>query len=116
MKSMNKNKTNFKCTQCNYITIKWLGCCPECNEWGSLAENNIQTKATQHQSQSYATLLPLSRIETKNQPRIVSGINEWDRVVGGGLIPGSLLAVTGDPGIGKSTLFSLLIVRFFWNF
>ena len=103
---MNKNKTNFKCSQCNYISIKWLGCCPECNEWGSLEENNFSLSAHKNvtRSSSYATLVSLAHIETKHQPRIIAGISEWDRVVGGGLVPGSLIVVTGDPGIGKSTL------------
>src|SRR5579872_2356672 len=102
---MNKTKTNFKCTNCNYTSIKWIGCCPECSEWGSLIEH-VAHAHVQKGLISNATiqLMPLSAIETKNQPRILSGIGEWDRVVGGGLVPGSLIVITGDPGIGKSTL------------
>jgi len=107
-KTMSKTKTSFKCSNCSYITIKWLGCCPECKEWDSLVENII----SQHSSGSTkiyspnasAPLMSLSSIDTHEQPRILSHIGEWDRVVGGGLVPGSLIVITGDPGIGKSTL------------
>lgn len=104
---MSKTKTSFKCSNCSYITIKWLGCCPECKEWDSLVENII----SQHSgpSKAYpatasAQLMSLTSIDTHEQPRILSHIGEWDRVVGGGLVPGSLIVITGDPGIGKSTL------------
>jgi DNA repair protein RadA/Sms len=102
---MNKTKTSFKCTNCNYITIKWIGCCPECNEWDSLQENKYISYPNQtvHHS-STLQLLSLDAIDIQEQPRILSGISEWDRVVGGGLVPGSLIVITGDPGIGKSTL------------
>jgi DNA repair protein RadA/Sms len=84
-----------------------MGCCPECKEWDSLVEN-ITTpthSATKMYSQACAPqLVSLDSIDTQNLPRILSGIGEWDRVVGGGLVPGSLIVITGDPGIGKSTL------------
>lgn len=104
---MNKSKVSFKCTNCNYTTIKWMGCCPECKEWDSFAENIIS--ATSNNTKIYththaASLTSLDAIDTHTLPRILSGIGEWDRVVGGGLIPGSLVVITGDPGIGKSTL------------
>ncbi len=105
--SMNKTKTSFKCSSCSYITIKWMGCCPECKEWDSLVENVISAAhgTTKIYSQAHSLqLVSLDSIDTQNLPRILSGIGEWDRVVGGGLIPGSLIVITGDPGIGKSTL------------
>jgi DNA repair protein RadA/Sms len=104
---MNKSKISFKCSSCSYITIKWIGCCPECKEWDSLVENiTTQTHSTTKMySQTCAPqLVSLDSIDTQNLPRILSGIGEWDRVVGGGLVPGSLIVITGDPGIGKSTL------------
>ena len=102
---MNKNKTQFKCSNCNYIAIKWLGCCPECSEWDSLEEHSTAITSTKNiHHAAAASLVSLASIETKNQPRVLSGIGEWDRVVGGGLVPGSLVVITGDPGIGKSTL------------
>jgi DNA repair protein RadA/Sms len=105
---MSKTKTSFKCSSCNYTTVKWMGCCPECKEWDSFNEH--LTTATNNSSKIYATaahspqLVSLDTIDVHDLPRILSSIGEWDRVVGGGLVPGSLIVITGDPGIGKSTL------------
>ncbi|HLW72575.1 MAG TPA: DNA repair protein RadA [Candidatus Babeliales bacterium] len=103
---MNKVKTSFKCSNCSYTTIKWIGCCPECKEWDSLIENVIDAHSTtkMYAHTQTAQLISLDSIDTQPLPRILSGISEWDRVVGGGLVPGSLIVITGDPGIGKSTL------------
>ena len=102
-----KTKTSFTCSNCNYITVKWIGCCPECKEWDSLTENRVTAHTTfankSHPVHS-ARLMRLDAIDTTEQPRVLAGIGEWDRVVGGGLVPGSLIVITGDPGIGKSTL------------
>ena len=106
LNTMNKTKTSFTCSNCSYTTIKWIGCCPECKEWDSLAENTISShSATKMYAHTQtAQLVSLDSIDTQTLPRVLSGIGEWDRVVGGGLIPGSLIVITGDPGIGKSTL------------
>jgi DNA repair protein RadA/Sms len=106
-KNMNKSKSSFKCSNCSYITIKWIGCCPECKEWDSLIENVVHSHNSAgkiYNNGHTAKLVSLDSIDTKEQPRVLSGIGEWDRVVGGGLVPGSLIVITGDPGIGKSTL------------
>ena len=84
-----------------------MGCCPECKEWDSLEENTTSTQSGQgriHTGTRPAQLTSLESIDINEQPRVLSGIGEWDRVVGGGLVPGSLIVITGDPGIGKSTL------------
>lgn len=103
---MNKVKTSFKCSNCSYTTIRWIGCCPECKEWDSLVENVIATHSPtkMYAHAQTAQLVSLDSIDTQPLPRVLSGIGEWDRVVGGGLVPGSLIVITGDPGIGKSTL------------
>jgi DNA repair protein RadA/Sms len=103
---MNKIKTQFTCTDCTYTSIKWFGCCPECKAWDSLTEKQLFSKNSLKVAGSGQTtiLKNLSDIEIKDHPRICAGIDEWDRVIGGGLVPGSLIIVTGDPGIGKSTL------------
>lgn len=83
-----------------------MGCCPGCQEWNTLVEV-VKTPLIQSSRQSDAAAIPLktlSSVKPLVQPRIKSGIGEWDRVVGGGMVPGSLLVLTGDPGIGKSTL------------
>lgn len=104
---MSKQKITYKCTNCSYQSIKWLGCCPECKEWESFDEQTpVITigKAVKTQVTSLPSLVELSSISSKPKQRMLSHIKEWDRVVGGGIMPGSLLILTGDPGIGKSTL------------
>ena len=96
------NKQHYKCNNCGRQELKWLGCCPECKEWNSFIEIAEQTK--KQTSQKVTNLQNIKNIQVSNQKRLLANINEWDRVVGGGIVPGSFLVVTGDPGIGKSTL------------
>jgi DNA repair protein RadA/Sms len=98
---MSKAKTYFSCSECTYQSKKWLGCCPQCNKWNTLKEQNNTPTVTSAQT---CTMHSLSTISTEPPKRMSSGIQEWDRVMGGGLIPGSFVMLTGDPGIGKSTL------------
>lgn len=105
-----KIKTHYRCTNCGYITVKWLGNCPACGEWNCFSEENRAPKNNVGASKRMSidaepvTLFSLSQIDTTTSPRLISNIKEWDRVLGGGILPGSLLILTGDPGIGKSTL------------
>ncbi len=105
---MSKQKISYTCSSCNYQTIKWMGCCPECKEWESFTEVKAAPKIGSFRaSGATATtlnLVSLDTIDTKTRPRMLSNIKEWDRVVGGGIMPSSLIVLTGDPGIGKSTL------------
>lgn len=107
---MAKQSVRFICKQCRYISVRWIGCCPNCNEWETFGEDIPEvsiskrpgsTGTTQVKSISMVSLDSLSQIQDE---RLESNIREWDRVVGGGLMRGSLSIVTGDPGIGKSTL------------
>ena len=102
---MSKIKTLYQCSNCNYNAIKWLGCCPECKQWETFKEIKITPSVfPKKQKSPENTLVSLHTIETQHKKRMLSGISEWDRVVGGGIMPSSLLILTGDPGIGKSTL------------
>ncbi|MDR3550721.1 MAG: DNA repair protein RadA [Candidatus Babeliales bacterium] len=110
---MAKVKTSFKCTNCTYTTLRWLGCCPECKEWDSFVEQqpsisfgNTKQSFSSAGSSSGSTIsmVELGTVDITPKDRMLSGIKEWDRVVGGGIMPSSLLILTGDPGIGKSTL------------
>lgn len=106
---MAKQKASYSCTNCDFRSIKWAGCCPECNEWNSFIEKEETKPAFQTKNMSEASFKPsilysLDKINIERHPRIVSDIKEWDRVLGGGILPGSFLILTGDPGIGKSTL------------
>ena len=98
---MAKATTTYSCSECSYQTIKWLGCCPECKTFNSIELAPARTLA--HRANA-ALLMDLSHIATQPAKRMLSGINEWDRVTGGGIVPGSFMILTGDPGIGKSTL------------
>lgn len=107
-----KQKTQFSCTNCTYKTLKWLGCCPECKGWDTFEEEKTTSsqpatktmRAGAVQSTRAAPMVPLKQVESATKTRMLSGISEWDRVMGGGIMPSSLIVLTGDPGIGKSTL------------
>ena len=106
---MAKSKgTVFFCQNCGYETPKWMGQCPGCGEWNTLVEETVVTKAGSKSGRSVRIsdnkVSYLSSVETSETSRIKTGINELDRVLGGGIVRGSLVLVGGDPGIGKSTL------------
>ena len=104
---MSTRNGTFICSQCNYKSVKWIGCCPGCQSWDSFIEEQATAKSqSKHQSKSgrSVNLVDLTNINGEPRERMRSGIDEWDRVLGGGIMPGSLLILTGDPGIGKSTL------------
>jgi DNA repair protein RadA/Sms len=101
---VNKQKTVFKCTNCNYQSIKWIGNCPECAQWNSFVEYKPTPPPSTSIAKVAARLQPLGSVKTQTALRFCSGLHEWDRVLGGGIIPGSFSILTGDPGIGKSTL------------
>lgn len=101
-----KQKTTFFCKECGFESPKWLGQCPGCKEWDSFVEEPVVKTAagrsvtvTEHREPS-----KLSEIVTNDEVRTLTGIGELDRVLGGGIVTGSLVLVGGDPGIGKSTL------------
>lgn len=104
---MSKLKTRYCCTNCQYTTPKWLGCCPECNEWNSFVESSLPTitqSGAATASHVNVNLRRLEQVQSRHHDRLQTGIHEWDRVLGGGIMPGSFILLTGDPGIGKSTL------------
>ena len=105
---MAKPKTVFYCSNCGYETGKWLGKCPACGEWNTFVEEVVvkddKRKKGIIKSSDKAIPKPINEIETENEIRIDTGNNEFNRVLGGGLVPGSIVLVGGEPGIGKSTL------------
>lgn len=107
---MAKVKTKFSCTECGYESPKWYGKCPGCQEWNSMVEETESVVKTQGMGSSLLTHstkdkpLPIIEVESGKETRILTGIGELNRVLGGGVVPGSLVLVGGDPGIGKSTL------------
>lgn len=99
-------KTVYFCQNCGHEETKWLGQCPACGEWNTFVEEKVTTAKTAAvvKSQREVQVVPLSEVRTDDQVRIETGLEELDRVLGGGIVPGSLILVGGDPGIGKSTL------------
>ncbi len=101
-------KTFFSCQNCGYQTPKWMGRCPDCGEWNSLVEESRLPDpglSTGHTlSSSPSRPVPIGAVEVSQTRRITTGIGEFDRVLGGGIVQGSLVLIGGDPGIGKSTL------------
>ncbi len=103
---MAKTITKYICQACGYESPRWVGKCPNCEEWNTFAEEFTKsTKATRGKSRGpVKELLPLAHVKADEEPRIVSTINEFNRVLGGGIVKGSTILIGGDPGIGKSTL------------
>jgi DNA repair protein RadA/Sms len=102
------SKTIFCCQACGYQTPKWMGKCPDCGGWQTFVEEVQVAKSTQRVVRSLSSLqtkpVPIDSIELEQDDRLLTGIGEFDRVLGGGLVPGTLVLIGGDPGIGKSTL------------
>ena len=94
----------YVCQSCGYQTPKWLGKCPECGQWSSLVEEIAETGPRRASSFSMGDPQTIASISLDPQLRVKTGIAEFDRTLGGGLVPGSLVLIGGDPGIGKSTL------------
>ncbi|MBB3221792.1 DNA repair protein RadA [Pseudoduganella umbonata] len=107
---MAKAKTQYVCSECGGTSSKWTGQCPACRQWNTMVESVIETGGVNRMSQSHqalaqtAPVLSLSEIEALDVPRFGTGIEEFDRVLGGGLVAGGVVLIGGDPGIGKSTL------------
>ncbi|HKG45932.1 MAG TPA: DNA repair protein RadA [Pyrinomonadaceae bacterium] len=103
-----KKETLFACQNCGHKTGKWLGKCPECGEWNSLVEEKSIPARRSGARNSFklrdVSAVAFTEIEPQHDVRIPSGVTEFDRVLGGGIVPGTLVLIGGDPGIGKSTL------------
>ncbi len=106
---MAKQKITFECSNCEYSSPKWLGVCPSCNKWHTFEEKAEEKKQQKHkvdisETEDQQDAIPLTSVASHDQDRQSTGIEELDRVLGGGIVNGSFLLLGGDPGIGKSTL------------
>ncbi len=108
---MPKSNTRFVCQSCGYDSPRWLGRCPECGEWNSFIEELIVREKAAPSAKTGVSLpssisapVPITEVTAQAERRLTCGIGELDRVLGGGIVPGALVLVGGDPGIGKSTL------------
>ncbi len=106
---MAKKKTKFMCQNCGYESPKWMGRCPGCGEWNQMVEEveiigKGRKGSLSPSDETGAKATPITTIQTENEPRVETRLKEYNRVLGGGVVPGSLVLIGGDPGIGKSTL------------
>ena len=108
---MAKNKTSFFCKNCGYESAKWLGKCPSCSTWNSFTEQVIIKEESsvpewRESTESGKPSIPriLNEIDATEDPRLVTPDHEFNRVLGGGIVTGSIVLIGGEPGIGKSTL------------
>lgn len=104
---MARPKTSFVCQHCGYSSTKWLGKCPDCNQWNSLQEETVSASAPSRWMASERGPQkpePITEIVRSSDDRFSTGMSELDRVLGGGVVTGSMVLIGGDPGIGKSTL------------
>jgi len=102
---LSKNKTKFFCRECGQESARWLGRCPGCGEWNSFIEERVEKASPKDKSKGVAQATPLTNIETLEGQRIDCGGEELNRVLGGGIVAGAFVLLSGEPGIGKSTLF-----------
>ncbi len=105
---MAKTKINYVCTQCGAIQPKWMGKCPDCGSWNTLVEN-VEAPISRFASSAVpqtakSTVQKLEQIDSSEEQRYLTQMEELNRVLGGGIVPGSVVLLSGDPGIGKSTL------------
>jgi len=109
---MSKVKKAFFCQNCGYESVKWLGQCPSCNQWNTFVEELIQKESTKangwenyNDEKRADKTIRLHEIKSSEEKRIITTDKELNRVLGGGIVPGSIVLIAGEPGIGKSTLF-----------
>ncbi len=109
---MSKNLTKYVCQSCGYVSPRWVGKCPNCSEWSTFVEEAVKPLRASRKTGVASKIEPVSfdQIEKEDVPRIKTMLNEFDRVLGGGIVPGSLVLLGGDPGIGKSTLMMQLAI------
>ncbi len=110
---MSKVKTAFFCQNCGYESVKWIGQCPSCGQWNTFVEELIQKETIKsnngwkeyNDDKRTTKTISLNEIKSSEEKRMATSDAELNRVLGGGIVPGSIVLVAGEPGIGKSTLF-----------
>ncbi|MCL7021116.1 AAA family ATPase, partial [Vibrio vulnificus] len=95
----------YRCTECGWSTAKWLGRCPECQAWGTVEEvGGAPAVRTAAVARVATPAVPIGQVDTQRVTARSTGVPELDRVLGGGLVPGAVVLLAGEPGVGKSTL------------
>ncbi len=111
---MARIQTKYVCQSCGYVSPRWVGKCPNCNEWNTFVEEATSPLKISKKPAGAASKIepiPIEQLEGDDVPRVRTNIGEFDRVLGGGLVPGSLILLGGDPGIGKSTLMMQMALK-----
>ncbi|MFD8547603.1 DNA repair protein RadA [Streptomyces sp. NPDC059649] len=104
-KAPGKERPSYRCTECGWTTAKWLGRCPECQAWGTVEEfGGTPAVRTTAPGRVTTAALPIGQVDGKQATARTTGVDELDRVLGGGLVPGAVVLLAGEPGVGKSTL------------
>ncbi|MET7641966.1 DNA repair protein RadA [Streptomyces sp. NPDC005438] len=98
------NRPTYRCTECGWQTAKWLGRCPECHAWGTVEESGAPAVRTTTPGRVSSTALPIAQVDGRQATARSTQVPELDRVLGGGLVPGAVVLLAGEPGVGKSTL------------
>jgi DNA repair protein RadA/Sms len=110
-----KARSQYRCSECHHVTAKWVGRCPDCGTWGTVDEvavlAAVNGAATRRAVAPTSPAVPITSIDPGNTRHFHTGISELDRVLGGGLVPGSVTLLAGDPGVGKSTLLLEVVHR-----
>ncbi|NUS73070.1 MAG: DNA repair protein RadA [Corynebacteriales bacterium] len=114
-KSSTKERPGFRCTECGYAAPKWVGRCPECQAWGTLEEPAAVRAISVAPGPVSAPAVPISQISVEAATAHPTGVEELDRVLGGGLVPGAVILLAGEPGVGKSTLLLEVAHRYAHN-
>lgn len=104
-RSSAKDRPSYRCSECGWTTVKWLGRCPECQAWGTVEEFGAAPAVrTTAPGRVTAAALPIGQVDGRQAAARSTGVDELDRVLGGGLVPGAVVLLAGEPGVGKSTL------------
>ncbi|KRT75546.1 MAG: repair protein RadA, DNA repair protein RadA/Sms protein, partial [Armatimonadetes bacterium CSP1-3] len=104
-------RVRHTCQTCGYTSPKWLGRCPDCGEWNTFVEEVVPDGGTRLRAVAPPEVVSVAEIAAEAEPRTSTGIGEFDRVLGGGIVPGSLILIGGEPGAGKSTLVTQVAAR-----
>ncbi|MFZ2624532.1 MAG: DNA repair protein RadA [Propionibacterium sp.] len=99
-----KQQDNYQCTECGWTSTRWVGRCGQCQTWGSVVERGTTASAPVGATAPHSPAIPISEVSTQAADRTLTGMAELDRVLGGGLVPGAVVLLAGEPGVGKSTL------------
>ncbi|MDX6320467.1 MAG: hypothetical protein QOF52_325, partial [Propionibacteriaceae bacterium] len=110
-----QTRPSYACTECGWSTVRWVGRCGECQTWGSVAEAGAPKLSQIKSSVPVSKAVPISEVSADAANRTLTGVGELDRVLGDGLVPGAVVLLAGEPGVGKSTLLLEVAARWAKN-